>query len=324
MLDPGSRISAYIPASSERVTGTIRGFYNNPRLGRMQWLMIPDKRSLSFEDFPEVGLGHSTVFVSTETGSENEVLELDPSLDSSWTGVPQQVGVYTTRNFSHDGVVFPIGTVGRVVRFLKYPLVGVMWNNPAIPSRAAERFRLWEVPTGYFSFGFVDLPGGKVISAWSGTAPSPSALKSNFKVGDVVTYVFAKPFPVTGRAARTRSMVRGTVLVVDGIDGAMTTATIIGNCQEQIIGVGVKIGSSALSLFPFTWIGEDKKVRVMEEVTFRKKSLRDQIGLVLSSTDQDGDVGVQFLEDIGAGSLDGLGQDGKCLFIPSKALEISE
>jgi hypothetical protein len=54
---------------------------------------------------------------------------------------------------------------------------------------------------------------------------------------------------------------------------------------------------------------------------FKKKNLQRSRGKVILATDFEGDVGIQFLEDIGAGSLDGIGKEGRCLYIPVESVE---
>ena len=43
--------------------------------------------------------------------------------------------------------------------------------------------------------------------------------------------------------------------------------------------------------------------------------------VVVLPLDQDGEIGLQFEEDINAGSLDGYGQDKRCLYIHHSAIE---
>jgi hypothetical protein len=47
-------------------------------------------------------------------------------------------------------------------------------------------------------------------------------------------------------------------------------------------------------------------------------------GKVILSTDTEGDVGIEFKEDIGAGSLDGIGKEGHCIYIEADLVKSSE
>ena len=52
--------------------------------------------------------------------------------------------------------------------------------------------------------------------------------------------------------------------------------------------------------------------------------LQGEKATVILPVDPDGDIGVVFKENIGAGSLDGMGPNGHCLYIPEKSLKKSE
>jgi hypothetical protein len=47
-------------------------------------------------------------------------------------------------------------------------------------------------------------------------------------------------------------------------------------------------------------------------------------GKVILSTDAEGDVGIEFPDDIGAGSLDGIGREGHCIYIEASLVKSSE
>jgi hypothetical protein len=76
-------------------------------------------------------------------------------------------------------------------------------------------------------------------------------------------------------------------------------------------------------VIPFTgaFVERNSRVQVIEDVFWKKKSLRNKRGLVVLPTDEDGDIGVQFDDPIDAGSLDGAGTEGCCLYLPATAVE---
>ena len=73
-------------------------------------------------------------------------------------------------------------------------------------------------------------------------------------------------------------------------------------------------------------IGTRKKqeVEITAEINFKKRSLKGMVGEVILSTDRDGDVGIELKEDINAGSLDGVGKGGHCIYIEASLVKISE
>jgi hypothetical protein len=336
MLLQGRRINAFIPQIGVRRNGILGAIHGDPKTKRKQWWMVADQRSEDFGSFPEIGIKNSTIFVDRSYGSDNDIQFMDESSASTWANVPINVGVYTTRLFEYDGVLFPPGMVGRVVCFTSSVTIRALWRFPTLsdmPERipADKKFphlNGWQVPSEHVSIGTVNLLSGQVINDWKSDVTVSAPSKPKFCIGDIVTYVATRPYQiqVVGKDYHVPpiNMTRGTILTVEGVLTSFINATVVGNCRNRMIGSSVTLDTRLLDLFPFPWFPKGKKVRVTWELMFQKRSLQDQIGVVLSSTDQDGDVGVQFPEDIGAGSLDGLGPDGRCLFVPSKALEISE
>lgn len=67
-----------------------------------------------------------------------------------------------------------------------------------------------------------------------------------------------------------------------------------------------------------------KKVEIVADIDFRNQALKGKIATVVLPTDGDGDVGLEFQEDLKAGSLDGAGKQGHCLYVPTSALKASE
>jgi len=326
MLRRGSRVRCVIPAIGSRIVGTICGQYKNPKTGELGTVLAVDKRSGLFQSYPHLHLSAGTIFVENYIGSLDGMEVLDPSDSNTWSTVPLEIGVHVRESFEHDGVAFPQGTVGRV-RNLSGGLCSALWNLDVI-SRDYDRkypyLKPWNVPAKYLSFGTVDLEGRSVIVNWGDVFGTDSPLTgTKFKAGDVVTYTSSRSLKMTGKDERTYAMVKGTVLIVVDAERGRIHAALVGSCSSKLVGSIVQIDSASIAPFPFLWIPEGKRVRVSQEINFRKKPLQSQIGVVVTPTDQDGDVGVQFYEDIGAGSLDGLGQDGRCLFIPARALEIS-
>jgi hypothetical protein len=63
------------------------------------------------------------------------------------------------------------------------------------------------------------------------------------------------------------------------------------------------------------------EVEITAEISFRKRDLKGMQAVVVLPMDQDGEIGLQFKEDIAAGSLDGHGEDKKCLYIHHSALK---
>lgn len=145
-----------------------------------------------------------------------------------------------------------------------------------------------------------------------------------FQKGDIVTYQGAK-FACEDQKGGIGYITKGAILrIILKLSDKIIDVKCIGNVNESLLGSQVRLQRGDLTLFEYAYIEKGKKVEIITEVIFRKQDLKGQKALVVLSTDQDGDVGLQF-EKIGrAGNLDGAGKDGKCLYIFADALKVSE
>jgi hypothetical protein len=110
----------------------------------------------------------------------------------------------------------------------------------------------------------------------------------------------------------------------DGV-GRGIMVRVMSGTSPDIIGRKLVVNKREVYLFKNTFIEAGNIVEVIANLTFRKKNLQGQRGEVILGTDLDGDIGMEFPEDIGAGSLDGVGREGRCLYIPTDSVrEISE
>ena len=69
------------------------------------------------------------------------------------------------------------------------------------------------------------------------------------------------------------------------------------------------------------FIDRGSKVEITTSLPFRKRDLKGLQAKVILPLDQDDELGLEFLEEIGAGSLDGYGKDKKCLYVHRKHIE---
>lgn len=92
--------------------------------------------------------------------------------------------------------------------------------------------------------------------------------------------------------------------------------------QGHVVGGTADLCGCPTVIFPHPYLGEGEKVQVEnKELQFRQRRLEGLRGTVLLSTDANGNVGVEFEQDLHAGSFDGLGAQGKCLFVPAECLK---
>lgn len=253
---------------------------------------------------------------------------MDPKQEES-----KFLGVVAREAFSKDDREFPAGSFGRIVKIdgdcaeiswshpNKYELRGLRDGTPGWGQRWSvelERLNLCELKPSEKPPGFAV---GMSYSHMIRTTGTPC-----FRVGDILYYTAQSPY----RFNSYGSIVRGTVLRTarDFYDKPEynSIVAVVGSGSGMSKEVQFTIQRKHLAPFPHTWIDRGKKVRVISPVNFRKVNLSGFRGKVVSGTDIDGDVGVEFEVDVpGAGSLDGAGKDGRCLFIPAASLaELAE
>lgn len=218
-----------------------------------------------------------------------------------------------TTPFAYQTLDFPAGTLGEV-QALGDRSVQASWHF-------GQRRKLWWIPLNpaHLCFGFSN---GSLFRNFD--LHNPTKPPTKFKPGQILILKVE-------RLNHGRARLRRPVLLASGERVQLETGALL-RCQEPTVFEvlqGNLAGSRVrwdptLSLHecPHPWIAAGTRVRIRDpELTFRKHPLHEREGIVKIGTDADGDVGVEFAEDLGAGSLDGAGKDGHCLFVPARYLE---
>ncbi len=115
---------------------------------------------------------------------------------------------------------------------------------------------------------------------------------------------------------RNYRLARGTLARFQGpLDRNKSQVTLAGGCDPAIIGLETIISTKGLEKIEEEFIEAGVEVVISATLDFRRRDLKGLRAVVVLPMDQDGEIGLQFKEDIGAGSLDGHGQDKRCLYI---------
>ena len=217
------------------------------------------------------------------------------------------------RNFLFEGRSFSKGDRGRVVDMKLLDggfRVQVDWQSQ----------RHWWVPgAGNLSFGPVDT--SLTFQPREGDVHSEPL--QTYKKGDT----FSLSTPNSGW--KTRSLLDGSICmlrtgtIVQALtDGASTNFVILSQPGNHVIEPISHV--LRMTPFPHRFFRVGETVRVSESVSYRQRNLQGLSGTVLLCTDQDGDVGVEFSQDLKAGTLDGIGETGRCLYVPARTLCVAE
>lgn len=259
--------------------------------------------------------------------------EIDEPMGDSWHTVPANVGVGVRKTFSHDGVVFEKGMTGRIVAApdMERNIVLVSWNFNNDDFHSHEDYagnqwsKCWEVPISKVGMCLLNYEK-RILSFW------PVGMGSNRperKVKDICTVRGGSVSYVNEKTGREQILPEGAVVeLLKNMGGSHRTWTckLIGGCPDDMLEVGVNIRELYLKDHPHPerFYSPGQVVEIVAKVDFRKVALQGMKGKVILSTDTDGDVGIEFKEDIGAGSLDGIGKEGHCIYIEADLVKSSE
>lgn len=246
--------------------------------------------------------------------------------------LPSFVHIRVREPFQQDSVAFEEGDIGRPIRFKPSGRSGgayvlIKWSHSHHAFYLMEgQDNCYKVPAGFLEWVIVDNLGIRTWPSRRGPVGKHSLKKKkkkqSFLTGEIVRYKgggFSVPNPESKRSA---SLGDGTLLRILATEKGSYTAEIVGCCPVELLG--------QYSVFPAgkftTYEGEvflpGQLVEIVGSVMFSGRELDGMKGEVLLPIDLDRDVGVEFEEEIRkAGSLDGHGVTGRCLYIPAPSLK---
>lgn len=311
-LATGTRVRFSIVGKVD--TGTVYGprTLDKDGITPLDYLVASDtRRSGYYTSHPEAVGAHRGAIVHRGN------LEVLPSENGdNWATLPSDIALVVTDEDKVDGVLFKRGRVGRPL-YLCHPdrIIGRWEGSPGI-----DESRDWEIPRDLVRFCLLD-DKGRPCHFWPSFAPIS---KHQFKSGEVAIYFPDRTgFRIQELMGGVAALCRGAILQIEALDGRRATARVLGGCPTSSEGAKAVVETQHLRPFPHPWMSSGTLVEVTGEINFRRRPLKGQKGRVLVPTDSEGDVGVQFSENLGAGSLDGVGKNGHCLYINVEALKTS-
>ena len=323
----GTRVIFRHPRTETTERGTIVGKVPEMR-GKCkpgQYLVATDDVSkYNSSHIKYTGQNHGIV-VDARKGGMSEAAPGD------WHAVPEQIGVLVIRSFIQDDVKFPSNATGRIVGDVYEGMVDVSWNftndnfHSTEDGAGCERHNIWTVPAAKLNMCLLDTQTKRADAVWPAASPGQRA---KLKIGDLCV-VKGRSVSVMNSDDQEVMLQSGTVveLMANSGDRYKTwTCKIIGSCADNLLNRSVNIRIDYLQEHPSSdsFYRPGQQVEIVAEIDFRKKPLQGMKGRVILSTDQEGDVGIEFTEDIGAGSLDGVGKEGHCIYIEASLVKSSE
>lgn len=236
-----------------------------------------------------------------------------------YSSVPDHIGVVAPEGFKE----IPKNAVGRVLS-LNDNQATVAWFNVRHPAfrQETDGKRVWE--------SVWTIPAEPL--RWCRLEPGTHKVKrtfyttfSAFERGDYLVYISEKPVSLPGGAGKSNYVVTpGVVFQHQGWDSdhCCIRGMIVAGMSPEIIGTNLNLRKQDVRKFEGVFLSAGATVEIIAEVVFKKSNLQGRRAHVVLPTDGDGDVGIEFTEDLGAGSLDGVGQEGRCLYVPAQAVKL--
>lgn len=255
----------------------------------------------------------------------------DPRNHEAWyMDVPEHLAVVAPEGFTYMDITFPRGAVGRVI------------TGPSSAGEGSGYTIAWlNVRDRHFRGGsdgkkewsnVFSVPGDPL--RWCRIEPGTYKVKrtfystfSPFEVGDYLVYVSEKPIPFpskNGKEIQNHVVIPGVIFRHRGWDTERNCiqAVIVGGMSPETLGANLNLRKQDVRKFDQPFIPVGSAVEIVAEVIFKKKNLQGRRAKAVLPTDVDGDVGLEFPEDMGAGSLDGAGREGRCLYVPSQSVRL--
>ena len=282
----------------------------------------PERADSSLEELTGPGYG---VFVR-----ESEVhIRADQSSFSAFRNMPSHIGVMVVEETQTDIVVFQSGQTGRLIAQPNDPGSRVMinWHFPNKNfydcAEAAGDISQQDIPPGRYTSCY-NVPRSmlvlcrlddknRVVAVWPNSGEQVD--DTPWKRGDFLRILIAEPQRITN-GTRNFRISPGTIVRYQGpVNRSKSHVILAGGVDPAILGVPITTSTKGLEKFEEEFIDAGCEVEITATISFRKRDLKGMRAVVILPLDQDGEVGLQFKEDIKAGSLDGHGEDKRCLYI---------
>ncbi len=268
---------------------------------------------------------------------------------SHYQGIRPDIGIVVKENIKIKGYNIAPRTVGRIIRAqyggdvsgvkslyfcVYFPQARSQGFHPATSCHADENktyeYCTW-VEASRVDIGCWDPETCKVLAVFPSSASHQATRRTRLKAGTFVQYQGDQPHKFSicldGITTSIWSLGRGSILEVTANEDTRERTVhcrIIAGPSPDALGAETLIPSRSLVPLKEKILLSGETVEVVAEIVFKTHALHGRKGTVVLAQDASAEVGVEFEKNIGAGSLDGIGQEGHCLYISASALKKSE
>lgn len=246
---------------------------------------------------------------------------------SAWEGVPKHIGVFVPNSFEHDGVDFISGVTGRIIEInAGSGMVTVRWNFECSKFWTHEDTgtrNCFQVPLMNVQMARLKGIDGTLLQPW----PLNPGKENPFKVGDLVEIHAGRHVSYCDPEGHEKLLLTGAIgKITAQYDPRTWQVKICGGVDPIIFDIEVMVRRDFMVHLqdPDSFYPRGTEVEICAEIDFRKAPLKGKRAKVILPTDTDGDIGLEFPEDLKAGSLDGVGKEGHCLYVEASAVKIPE
>lgn len=245
--------------------------------------------------------------------------------------LPPHIKVFMANPLNDGSYEFRAGITGRLIQCDNEngpdgnTWATVQWSRDVVGQFRTHRAggkqfpNCWSIPAEYLRWVTEGRSGPRVWD-WAPYIKSPPLKRPRYQPYSFVIYAGPSGGLIGSNDHRSFPISSGTILQILGDRGRYYDAITVSGCQQETIGLSTQVGQEHLSEFPFPYFPEGTAVEIKADLFFKRKNLRGRTGVVILPTDSDGDVGIELPEDLGAGSLDGHGREGCCLYVPISTL----
>lgn len=264
---------------------------------------------------------------------------LDADGYEQYHGVPAGTGVIVKEELFIENYIIAAGNVGRVLRerddcyLIFFPQAAVEAFDPimlAVVVRGETMPWCRWIDKDLVEWGWWNT-GSFEIQKVYGSASVPET--SKIVVGGFVRFKGGQPHKFVapnddGRATLNWAIQDGAllkVLVTSAERRGSVKCKIISGCSPEGLGTDIVLDKrNVVAVEEENIMIPGQEVEIVAEIVFKEHNLHGRKGRVILASDADKEIGIELDSNINAGSLDGQGKAGHCLYVSEGTLRKTE
>ncbi len=264
---------------------------------------------------------------------------MDADSYEQYLGVPADTGVIVKEELFIENYIIPAGNVGRVLKerddryLIFFPQAEAEAYDPILqPVDIRGKIFPWcrWIDKDLVEWGWWNVVSFEIQKVYgSASVPGPSKIV----VGGFVRFKGGQPHKFVapnddGRATLNWAIQDGAllkVLVTSAERRGSVKCKIISGCSPEGLGTDIVLDKrNVVAVEEENIMIPGQEVEIVAEIVFKEHNLHGRKGRVILASDADKEIGIELDSDVGAGSLDGQGKAGHCLYVSEGTLRKTE